>query len=521
MTATAAPRVTRAVAGFDPIPSRQEAAAVNVDVVAAPPEDATVIGLPVFADGPEPERQDLDRATLEASGFGASIGETLVLPRVDGPTIIEMGLGPHAALDAAALRDAAASVARAAVRHPRVAIDLRGVTEVDARVAGQAVTEGVLMARYRYRAFKDSPSEAHLSDLTLITSRDMVRSMSAGAERGRVTAGRSTSRATCATRRRPTSPPRPIADVASQIGAETGLEVEVFDQAALIEMGCGGLLGVNAGSAEEARLIKLTYRPRGRPSGHLALVGKGIMYDAGGISLKPSDAMHAADEARHVRAPAAILGAMSRCAISAAGRPSPATSCAPTTCRPARPPRLGDVLTIRGGKTVEVVNADAEGRLVMADGISSSRSRTGADAIVTIATLTGAAMRTFGIGPGAGARQRPRISSTSCAPPVTRPTSRSGSCRSSASTAASSIRRSPTSRTWAASTPARSPPRCSSRTSSTGPRSATSTSAVRWSSTPTTAGDRPVPPPSARACWRLRDSTSADPRTTRAGDGNR
>ena len=408
MSATAAPRVTRAVAGFDPIPSRQEAAAVNVEVVAAPPDDATVIGLPVFADGAEPERQDLDRATLEASGFGASIGETLVLPRVDGPTIIEMGLGPHAALDAAALRDAAASVARAAVRHPRVAIDLRGITEVDARVAGQAVTEGVLMARYRYRAFKDSPSEAHLSDLTLITSRDMARRMSAGAERGRVTARAvNIARDLCNTPATHLTARR-YADVASQIAAETGLEIEVFDEKQLIALGCGGLLGVNGGSAEPARMIKLSYTPSvKRASGHLGLVGKGIMYDSGGISLKPSDAMHAAMKL-DMSGSAAILGAMSTlrelgCKAAVTGWLM-CTDNMPSGTATA----LGDVLTIHGGKTVEVVNADAEGRLVMADGLVLAVEE-GVDAIVTIATLTGAAMRTFGTALAAMMATRPDL----------------------------------------------------------------------------------------------------------------
>ena len=142
--------------------------------------------------------------------------------------------------------------------------------------------------------------------------------------------------------------------------------------------------------------------------------------------------------------------------------------------------RLGDVLTIRGGKTVEVVNADAEGRLVMADGIVLA-VEDGVDAIVTVATLTGAAMRTFGTALAPRARQPPRPGRPSSRPPATRSTSRSGSCRSSASTAACSTRRSPTSRTWAARTPGPSPPACSSRSSSAARRSATSTSAARWS----------------------------------------
>jgi leucyl aminopeptidase len=391
----AAGRVTRAVDSFDAIPSRQASATVAVKVGSAIPDDATVVGVPVYSDGAVPDRQDLDRATLEASGFGATVGETLVLPRVDGPTIIEVGLGSHAELNGSALRDAAAAFARAAVRHGSLVMDLSGVTEVPPAVAGQAVVEGIVMARYRYRAFVDKPSEAHLSALTLVTSRARVRATSRGADRGVVTARAVTlARDLCNTPGTHLTARR-YGEIATAIAAETGLEVEVFDERALLELGCGGLLGVNAGSAEPARMIKLTYTPSSRrPTGRLALVGKGIMYDAGGISLKPSDAMHAAMKL-DMSGSAAILGAMTT--LRDLGCRSVVTGY--LMCTDNMPSgtatRLGDVLTIRGGKTVEVVNADAEGRLVMADGLVLAVEE-GADAIVTVATLTGAAMRTFG-----------------------------------------------------------------------------------------------------------------------------
>jgi leucyl aminopeptidase len=367
-----------------------------VSVVAAVPGDATAIGVPVATDGEVPrERGALDRATLEASGFGATVGETLLLPRVDGPTVVEVGIGPRASLDAAAIRDAAAAFARAAGRHARLALDLTGVaSDLEAELAGQAVVEGVLLARYRYRAFVDKPADVRLAALALVTAPDRAAAMTAGADRGRVLA-----RATATARDLCNTPgthltARRYAEISSEIAAETGLGIEVYDEEQLAAMGCGGILGVNAGSGEPARLIKLTYRPDGEPSGHLGLVGKGIMYDAGGISLKPSDAMHAAMKL-DMSGSAAILGAMST--LRDLGCPAAVTGW--LTCTDNMPSgtatRLGDVLTIRGGKTVEVVNADAEGRLVMADGIVLAVEE-GVDAIVTIATLTGAALRTFG-----------------------------------------------------------------------------------------------------------------------------
>jgi leucyl aminopeptidase len=386
--------VTRAVAAFDPIPSYRVDAAVAVDVVARMPEDATVIGVPTFSDGAVPERVPLDRATLDASGFTAARGQTLILPRADGPTVIETGVGPRASVDMAAIRDAAAAFAMAAVRHDHLVVDLTGVDLVDGATTGQAVVEGVLLARYRYRVFRDIPNEAHLRRLTIVVEGSRGRAVRTGAARGEILA-----RATNLARDLGNTPATHLTatrfgDVAKAIGPAAGLDVEVFDQKDLVKMGCGGLLGVNAGSAEEARLIKVTYTPSGRSRGHLALVGKGIMYDAGGISLKPSDAMHALMKL-DMSGAGDIFGAMT--ALRDLGCRTTVTGY--LMCTDNMPSgtatRLGDVLTIRGGKTVEVVNADAEGRLVMADGIVLA-VEDGADAIVTVATLTGAAMRTFG-----------------------------------------------------------------------------------------------------------------------------
>ncbi len=190
-----------------------------------------------------------------------------------------------------------------------------------------------------------------------------------------------------------------IADVAVAVGADRGLEVEVFDQAALTRLGCGGLLGVNGGSADEARMVKLTYRPASAPGQahaprHLALVAKGIMYDSGGISLKPSDAVHATMK-NDMSGAAAVLAAMS--VLGELGCPNTVTGY--LMCTDNMPSgtalKLGDVITMYGGTTVEVINTDAEGRLVMADGLVLA-AESHPDAIIDIATLTGATMRALG-----------------------------------------------------------------------------------------------------------------------------
>jgi leucyl aminopeptidase len=184
-----------------------------------------------------------------------------------------------------------------------------------------------------------------------------------------------------------------LADLATALGPARGLDVEVFGKEELVAMGCGGLLGVNAGSTEPPRMIKMSYRPPGAPA-HLGLVGKGIMYDSGGLALKPGDEVHAQMKNDMSGAAAVFAGML---ALRDAGCESAVTAW--LMCTDNMPSgtamALGDVITMRGGTTVEVINTDAEGRLVMADALVLA-TEDGVDAIVDIATLTGACMRALG-----------------------------------------------------------------------------------------------------------------------------
>jgi leucyl aminopeptidase len=169
-----------------------------------------------------------------------------------------------------------------------------------------------------------------------------------------------------------------FANKAVEIASQTGLKVEVFNKDQLLAMGCGGIVGVNRGSVEPPRMVRLTYKPtgaKGKP--HLVLVGKGVMYDSGGISLKPSDPSHAM---------------MKGCTNQVTGYLM-CTDNLPSGSAMA----MGEVLTMRNGKTVEIHNTDAEGRLVLADGLSLATEQK-PDAIVDIATLTGACQRALGNG---------------------------------------------------------------------------------------------------------------------------
>jgi leucyl aminopeptidase len=292
------------------------------------------------------------------------------------------------------LRDAAAAFVRAAGRRAHLATNLVDAVASDAAAAAQAVVEGALLADYRYLGSKtDRSGTSVLSTLSLVVGQPRERGARRGAARGCATAA-----AAAMARDFANTPPNGLtaqmfAARAVGVAAEYGLGVEVFDKDQLAVMGCGGMLGVNAGSTEPPRMVKLTYTPRD-PQAHVALVGKGVMYDSGGLSLKPTNPMSVAMK-MDMSGAAAVLSAMT--ALKAVGCRNRVTGY--LMCTDNMPSgsalKLGDVLTFRNGKTAEIHNTDAEGRLVLADGLSLAVEEA-PDAIVDIATLTGAAMAALG-----------------------------------------------------------------------------------------------------------------------------
>ena len=379
------------LADFDPVPALQTSASVTVSTRAA--RDAPVIGYLVARDGYDHGEHGLDGDAFEAAGFEGKVGQTIALPSAAGPLTVLVGVGELGDLDADRLRDAGAAFARATERHRNLTLRLGEIGAVAPDVAGQVLVEGALLARYRYDILKAKPTVQPIETLALVVDGRRSAGVRRGAARGVISA-----EATNIARDLANTPPAlltaiDMADLAIRLGKERGLDVEIFDKKALIDLGCGGLLGVNAGSAEEPRMIRMSYLPA-RPRGHLTLVGKGIMYDAGGMALKPADDVHATMK-NDMSGAGAILAAMTQ--LEALGCKTAVTGY--LMCTDNRPSdtsiAMGDVLTVHGGKTVEVVNTDAEGRLVMADAlVLATEDET--DAIVDIATLTGAAMRALG-----------------------------------------------------------------------------------------------------------------------------
>ena len=359
------------------------------------PAKVAAIVIPVAASGPIPSGVGLNRAQLSALGFEGRASQTQTLPPAAGKTAVRVlvGIGEVRNLDTSVLRNVAASAARACARYESIATSLPGVMRGSAKAPTQAVVEGIALALHRWVALKNDKSG--LSKLTSVTlvSAEKTAEVQAG-----MLMGIATSTAVCTARDFANTPPshltaRQFAEHAVAIAEASGVEATVYNKDQLIAMGCGGLVGVNAGSTEPPRMVKLEYKPTAA-RGKVVLVGKGVMYDSGGISLKPSDGMHAMMK-MDMSGAAAVLATMG--ALRALKVKTQVT--AYLMCTDNMPSgsalKLGDVLTMRNGKTVEIHNTDAEGRLILADGLSLG-AESKPDAMIDIATLTGACLGALG-----------------------------------------------------------------------------------------------------------------------------
>lgn len=366
---------------------------VNVSVAKSAPKSATAVAYAVATKGAVARQLGLNRAGLEANKFEGKVGQSLAVPSATG-VAYAIGVGDPDSIDITAVRRAAANFARATAKHADIAINLADLAHLDAKAAGQAVAEGVLLGSYRYVGLKgDESSGSKLVSATVVASEKRAKAVQQGVERGVVVGVAATF-----ARELANTPPsylnaKDIAAKAVALSHDAGLVVEVFNKDQLLAMGCGGMIGVNAGSTEPPRMVKLTYSPK-NATGHLAMVGKGVMYDSGGISLKPSNPSHVAMK-MDMSGAAAVLSAMSALkAMKCKTKVSAWLMC--TDNMPSGSAlKLGDVLTMRNGKTVEIHNTDAEGRLVLADGLSLAAEEA-PDGIVDIATLTGSALAAMG-----------------------------------------------------------------------------------------------------------------------------
>lgn len=311
-----------------------------------------------------------------------------------------VGLGSAEKLDAEGLRRAAAVGMRVARSEEASTVALwcgaavLGVAGVDggAEGTGQALAEGAGMGVYSYDKFKTEKAKPSIRSTAIC---------GAGAQFKRgVTRGSKLAEANLFTRDLQNAPgnqltPRMLASEAHKLAKRsTQITCRVFDEKAMKQMKMGALLGVSVGSTEPARLIHLTYKPKKKAKKRIALVGKGLTFDAGGISLKPSPKMW--DMKYDMSGGAAVLGVFH--ALAALDVPVEVHGIVPASenLPDAAAQKPGDVVTAMDGQTIEVLNTDAEGRLILCDALCYTRQKVKPDTIIDLATLTGAVVVALG-----------------------------------------------------------------------------------------------------------------------------
>jgi leucyl aminopeptidase len=283
---------------------------------------------------------------------------------------------------------------RLGVSHVSIWLDERhGLEDAD---AAQAAAEGAALAAWRFTEFKTAsdPDEpvTQVDAVTLFGDGD-AGALAAGTGVGEAVARGANFARTLQARPGNVATPTHLADEAVRMGREVGLTVTVFDEARLLDEGMHAILAVSRGSEEEARLLLMEHRGGKEGEAPLILVGKGLTFDAGGISLKPPGGME--DMKYDMSGGAAVIGAMRAIAelkvqANVVGIvPSSENLPSGTAVKP------GDIIRTLGGKTVEVINTDAEGRLILADALAYG-ARMKPAAMVDCATLTGAVVIALG-----------------------------------------------------------------------------------------------------------------------------
>jgi len=314
-------------------------------------------------------------------------------PGIKATVVVVVGLGNAPAArgswDAEVLRRAAGAATRAVAGSRSVGLALPAADAT----ALAAIAEGGLLGAYAYLRYRSNGTPpAPVGAITVCSTLADDAAAKAAVNRAEVVA-----EAVCRARDWVNTPPsdqRPadLAAAAGEAAAVRGLEIEVLDEKALRKGGYGGILGVGQGSISPPRLVKLTWR-HARAKRHLALVGKGITFDSGGLSLKPADAMITMK--CDMGGAAAVITATR--AIARLKLPINVTCWAPMAenMPSGTAQRPSDVLTMYSGKTVEVLNTDAEGRLILADALARA-CEDSPDVVIDAATLTGAAMVALG-----------------------------------------------------------------------------------------------------------------------------
>lgn len=383
---------------------------IKLEVAPIEQVEADVLVVPVF-DKESPEGglpteaaqavNDLAGGWIEelyrSGEFSGKAFETAMLYRPPGNKarrVLVVGAGKRDKFTAAELR----KVAGAAVRFlkPKSAPAIALVLDAGKEAAEQAAAavEGAILGDFEPDQYKTDKKDVKFVDTFTVVVPGGDQSLEQALRPAQVLAESQNLARALASEPANRMTPAILAERAREVAAENGLECRVLDRDQMKELGMGALLGVAQGSAEPPVLIVLRYRPLEETGQtHLGLVGKGVTFDSGGISIKPSENM---DKMKYDMAGgAAVIGAMR--AIAQLRPPIPVTALIPAVenMPGSRAQRPGDIVTTLSGKTVEVLNTDAEGRLILADALSYARTL-GCTHLVDAATLTGAIVVALG-----------------------------------------------------------------------------------------------------------------------------
>ncbi|SFS18988.1 leucyl aminopeptidase [Agrococcus baldri] len=333
--------------------------------------------------GETPSAPGFDPELLTALGITGK-REQVTRAVVDGKRIAFVGLGDTVTADR--LREVAGAAVRSLRDVPSLAISLPVTTGAEV----QAVLEGAAMGAYRYEHRRRAEGDPVVCEIAVVAGEADVSPYT-------VQSAGIAAQAVWTTRDLSNTPPNLLSpvDFADRVVAEaatTGLSVVVRDEDRLRREGFGGIVGVGQGSSRPPRLVTVEHTPE-NATRHVVLVGKGITFDSGGLSLKPAASM------QHMKYDMSGAATVYAVTVAAAALQLPiritAHLCLAENLVSSTSTRPDDVITMRGGKTVEVTNTDAEGRLVMADGLVLA-SEAQPDAIIDVATLTGAQMVALG-----------------------------------------------------------------------------------------------------------------------------
>ena len=388
------------------MPSTVSLPAIALSAASPADIDTELLAVPIF----EEDEASGDLRALDAATGGAllrarqsqelrgKLFEQVITPVINGwhvGRIAFIGAGKRAEFSLERVRRlaSAASLGARERRVQRFGWLNRG--ELPLLKAVQAATEGIVLSAYSQDRYKSGERGAPPIDQALIAVSGGDRSeLEAAINRGRVLGESSNIARELSNEPSNVLTPITFAKRAAEICEAAGLAVDILDERDIESLGMGLLLGVARGSAEPPRVIVMRHRPAAAPQAPvLGLVGKGITFDTGGISIKPADGMERMKD--DMAGGAAVVCAMR--AIGLLKAPINVIGIVPTTenMPGGRAMKPGDVLTSASGKTVEVINTDAEGRLILGDGLWYAQ-KLGATHLVDVATLTGAAVVALG-----------------------------------------------------------------------------------------------------------------------------